>query len=60
MRLSYQGTVAGYRKYARPQLLKAAFSGQTIARDAQRIQRMLDKAAGQDRVCRVLKGGSVA
>lgn len=60
MKLSYSGTVAGYRQYARKELLKAAFMGQTIAQDAGRIQRALDRAAGQDRVRKVLgytKGG---
>lgn len=58
--IGYRGTVAGYREFARRELLKAAFMGQTIARDAGRIQRALDRAAGQDRVRKVLgytKGG---
>ena len=50
MRLRYIGTVEGYRRYGRRALLKAAFMGQTIARDANRIQMALDKAAGQDRL----------
>lgn len=60
MKLGYTGTVAGYKQFGRPELLKAALMGQTFVRDANRIQRRLDRAAGQDRVRRVLslaKGG---
>ncbi len=53
--LSYNGTVAGWRQYGRKELLRAAFMGQSIARDSLRIQRELDRAAGQDRIARMLK-----
>jgi|GEM_PF-5781656 len=63
MRLSYVGTVEGYRRYGRRELLKAAFMGQTITHDASRIQRALDKAAGQDRLMQLralARGGARA
>lgn len=54
MNLSYQGTVRGWRKYGRKELLRAAFLGQSLTEDAAKIQRALDKAAAQDRILRIL------
>jgi len=62
--IGYKGTVAGYREFARRELLKAAFMGQTLTHDAAKIQRRLDRAAAQDRTRRILeqakKGGDIA
>lgn len=52
--LSYSGTVAGWKKYGRKELLRAAFMGQSISRHSAGIQSALDKAAGQDRISRML------
>lgn len=52
--INYAGTVGGYRRFGRRELLKAAFMGYTIRQDANRIQRALDKAASQDRVKQIL------
>ena len=53
--ISYQGTVAGWRKYGRRELLKAAFMGQSLAKDASRIQHRLNRAAAQDRTKRIIR-----
>lgn len=45
----YKGTAGGYLEFGRKELLKAAFAGQSLAKDAARIQRRLDHAAAQDR-----------
>ncbi len=62
--IAYRGTVAGFKEFAQRELLKAGFMGQSIAKDAGRIQHRLNKAAAQDRTKRVLttfqRGGGVA
>lgn len=50
----YKGTAGGYLEYGRKELLKAAFMGQSLAKDASRIQHRLNKAAAQDRTKRII------
>lgn len=50
----YKGTAGGYLEFARKEMLKAGFMGQSIAKDAGRIQRRLNRAAAQDRTKKVL------
>lgn len=50
----YKGTAGGYLEYGRKELLKAAFVGQSLTKDAGRIQRRLNRAAAQDRTKKVL------
>lgn len=59
----YKGTAGGYLEFGRKELLKAAFAGQSLANDANRIQRRLNKAAAQDRTKRIVtkfKRGGIA
>jgi len=59
----YIGTVRGFKEFAHREILKAAFKGMTVARDAARIQRRLNRAAMQDKIRRILtqvQGGGVA
>lgn len=58
--LGYSGTVAGYRRFARRHVLRAAFRGLTVVEAAKSLQSHLDTARRQDKVCRALRGGSVA
>lgn len=50
----YKGTAGGYLEFGRKELLKAAFAGQSLAKDASRIQHRLNKAAAQDRTKRIV------
>ena len=43
-RIKFRGTVQGFRLYALPALRKAAMQGLSLAANAGRIQRELDKA----------------
>ncbi|MGI6631760.1 MAG: hypothetical protein ACOX5M_01765 [Bacillota bacterium] len=48
--LRYTGTAAGYRKYARPEILKAAMRGYRLSDigQARKLQQCLVKAAASD------------
>lgn len=50
----YSGTVGGFKEFARKELFKAALAGQSLSKDAGRIQHRLDKAAAQDRTKRII------
>lgn len=58
--VGYTGTVAGYKRFGRKHVLRAAFRGQTVAQAAQTLQPRLDTAQRQSRVYRALGGGVVA
>lgn len=50
----YKGTASGYLEFARKELLRAGFAGQSITKDASRIQHRLNRAMAQDRTRKVL------
>lgn len=63
VRIGYAGTVSGYRRFARKELMRAAFMELSVSKDFRRIQRALDKAARQDKVRQLLttaQGGAGA
>lgn len=58
--IGYAGTVSGYQRFGRKHLLKDALKGKTVVQASPRLQPRLDTARVQDRVNRVLRGGSIA